>query len=92
MQVPLLDLNRQYKTIKNEIDSAVMTVLEHCRFINGPEVKQLEEEVAAFCGAKYGIGVNSGTDALLISLRACGVGVGDEVITTTFSFFAIEIA
>ncbi len=88
MQVPLLDLNRQYKTIKKEIDDAVMTVLEHCRFINGPEVKQFEEEVAAFCGVKYGIGVNSGTDALLISLRACGVGKGDEVITSTFSFFA----
>jgi len=88
MQVPLLDLNRQYMTIKKGIDDAVMAVLDHCKFINGPEVKKLEEEVAAFCSVKYGIGVNSGTDALLIALRACGVTSGDEVITTTFSFFA----
>jgi len=88
MQVPLLDLNRQYKTIKNEIDNAVMKVLDHCRFINGPEIKELESAVAEFCGVKHGIGVNSGTDALLIALRTCGVGEGDEVITTTFTFFA----
>jgi len=88
MQVPLLDLTRQYAAIKNEIDEAVMTVLGHCKFINGPEVKKIEDEVAAYCGVKYGIGVNSGTDALLIALRACGVGYGDEVVTSTFSFFA----
>lgn len=88
MQVPLLDLTRQYRSIKNEIDEAVAAVLGHCKFINGPEVKKLEGEVASFCGTKYGIGVNSGTDALLIALRACGVGPGDEVVTTTFSFFA----
>jgi len=88
MNVPLLDLSRQYKAIKGEIDEAVHAVLDHCRFIGGPEIKKLEEEVSEFCGAKYGIGVNSGTDALLIALRACGVGEGDEVITTTFSFFA----
>jgi dTDP-4-amino-4,6-dideoxygalactose transaminase len=88
MQVPLLDLTRQYEPIKKEIDDAVMAVLGHSKFINGPEVKKLEEEIASFCGVKYGIGVNSGTDALLISLRACGVGPGDEVVTSTFSFFA----
>ncbi len=88
MQVPLLDLTRQYEPIKKEIDDAVMAVLGHCKFINGPEVKKLEEEIASFCGVKYGIGVNSGTDALLIALRACGVGQGDEVVTSTFSFFA----
>lgn len=88
MQVPLLDLNRQYKSIKTEIDEAVMKVLDHCRFIGGPEIKELEDAVANFCGVKHGIGVNSGTDALLIALRTVGVGSGDEVITTTFSFFA----
>jgi dTDP-4-amino-4,6-dideoxygalactose transaminase len=88
MQVPLLDLTRQYNSIKSEIDDAVMTVLAHCKFIGGPEVKKFEDEVAAYCGVKYGIGVNSGTDALLIALRASGVGHGDEVVTTTFSFFA----
>ncbi len=88
MKVPLLDLTRQYKSIKEELDRAVMAVLDHCKFINGPEVRKLEEEIAAFCGVRYGIGVNSGTDALLIALRSCGVGPGDEVVTSTFSFFA----
>jgi dTDP-4-amino-4,6-dideoxygalactose transaminase len=88
MQVPLLDLTRQYESIKEGIDGAVMAVLNHCKFINGPEVKKLEEEIASFCGTRYGIGVNSGTDALLVALRACGVGPGDEVVTSTFSFFA----
>ena len=57
-------------------------------FVMGPEVKELEEKLAKYCGVKHGIGVASGTDALLLSLRALGVGPGDEVITTTFTFFA----
>lgn len=88
MQVPLLDLKRQYQSIKGEIDNAVMNVLEHSRFIMGPETLKFEEEVAEYCGSKYAVGVASGTDALLIALRACGVKAGDEVITSTFSFFA----
>ncbi|HDS01158.1 MAG TPA: transcriptional regulator, partial [candidate division Zixibacteria bacterium] len=88
MEVPLLDLTRQYKGIKSEIDQAVHKVLEHTRFIMGPEVEQFEEQAARYCGSKYAIGVASGTDALLIALRACGVKAGDEVITSTFSFFA----
>ena len=88
MKVPFLDLKRQYSTIKKEIDEAVFSVLSNARFILGPEVKTFEEKVAAYCGAKFAIGVASGTDALLLSLRACGVKPGDEVITTTFSFFA----
>jgi len=88
MAVPLLDVNRQYQQIKKELDDAVLTVLDHGKFILGPEVKQLEAEIAKLCGVKHGIGVNSGTDALLLALRACGVGPGDEVITTDFSFFA----
>lgn len=88
MKVPLLDLKRQYRTIKPEIDEAIQRVLDHAMFIMGPEVKELEEKVAQYCGTKYGIGVASGTDALLLSLRALGVGYGDEVVTTTFSFFA----
>ena len=88
MNVAFLDLKRQYSSIKDEIDQAVFSVLSHARFIMGPEVKAFEEKVAEYCGAKFAIGVASGTDALLLSLRACGVGPGDEVITTGFSFFA----
>jgi len=88
MKVPFLDLKRQYDAIKKEIDEAVFSVLSHTKFILGPEVKSLEERVAAYCGTKYAIGVASGTDALLLSLRACEVKPGDEVITTSFSFFA----
>jgi dTDP-4-amino-4,6-dideoxygalactose transaminase len=88
MKVPFLDLKRQYGTIKKEIDEAVFSVLSNTQFILGPEVKSFEEKVAAYCGAKFAIGVASGTDALLLSLRACGVKPGDEVITSSFSFFA----
>jgi len=88
MKVPLLDLKRQYQAIKPEIDAAIQKVLDHGMFIMGPEVKSLEEQLANYCGSNYGIGVASGTDALLLSLRALGVGPGDEVVTTTFSFFA----
>lgn len=88
MKVPLLDLKRQYIAIKPEIDQAIQRVLDHGMFIMGPEVKELEQKLAQYCGVKHGIGVASGTDALLLSLRALGVGLGDEVVTTTFSFFA----
>ncbi|MCI0331295.1 MAG: DegT/DnrJ/EryC1/StrS family aminotransferase [candidate division Zixibacteria bacterium] len=88
MKVPLLDLKRQYQTIKPELDAAILNVMAHTQFILGPEVKQFEEKAAAFCGTKHAIGVASGTDALLLALRVCGVGPGDEVITSTFSFFA----
>jgi dTDP-4-amino-4,6-dideoxygalactose transaminase len=84
----MLDLRRQYKQIKSEVDKAVLEVLDHTRYIIGPEVTRFEEEVAAYCGTKYAVGVASGTDALLIALRACGIKEGDEVITSTFSFFA----
>ena len=69
-------------------DKAVLEVLEHTRYIFGPEVTRFEEEIAAYCGAEYAVGVASGTDALLIALRACGIKEGDEIITSTFSFFA----
>jgi len=70
------------------MDKAVLEVLNHGRFILGPEVSRLEKEVAELCGVEYAVGVASGTDALLIALRAAGVGPGDEVITSDFSFFA----
>ncbi len=88
MAVPLLDVNRQYAALKKEMDEAVLGVLEHGKFILGPEVEELETKIARLSGVSYGIGVASGTDALLVALRAAGVKRGDEVITTDFSFFA----
>jgi len=88
MAVPLLDLKRQYSTIKVRVDKAVLDVLAHSQFILGPEVGQLEKRIAAFCNVGYAVGVASGTDALLVSLRVAGIGPGDEVITSDYSFFA----
>ena len=86
--IPLLDLRAQYATIRGEIREAIDRVCDSQHFILGPEVEGLEDEVSAFCGARHAIGVSSGTDALLIALMAIGVGPGDEVITSSFSFFA----
>ena len=88
MAIPLVDLKAQYKTIKDEVNAAIQDVLESQYFILGPKVQELEEKIAAYCDVKYGIGVASGTDALLLSLMAIGAGYGDEVITTPFTFFA----
>jgi dTDP-4-amino-4,6-dideoxygalactose transaminase len=88
MAVPLLDFTRQYSYLKPELDKAVLDVLAHGKFILGPEVTQLEEQIAALSKVKFGIGVASGTDALIVALQAAGVGPGDEVITTDFSFFS----
>ena len=88
MRIPQLDLVAQYKSIKKEIDEAILKVLEKGEFILGEEVRALEESIANFVGVKHAIGVASGTDALLLSLMAIGVKGGDEVITTPFTFFA----
>lgn len=88
MKIPILDLKPQYESIKSDIQEAINRVLESGAFIMGPDVKLFEQEVAEYLGVKYAIGVNSGTDALVIGLRAAGIGEGDEVITTPFSFFA----
>jgi dTDP-4-amino-4,6-dideoxygalactose transaminase len=88
MKVPLLDLGAQYAEIKTEMDAAIQRVLDSTRFIGGPEVSGLEEEIARYSQCAHAIGCASGTDALLLSLKALGVGPGDEVVTCAYSFFA----
>ena len=88
MQVPMLDLRAQYAAIKTEVDAAVMDVLESQMFRGGPHVEAFETALAAFAGVKYAIGVGSGTDALFLALKGLQLRPGDEVITTSFSFFA----
>ncbi|MDI6703676.1 MAG: DegT/DnrJ/EryC1/StrS family aminotransferase [bacterium] len=88
MMIPLVDLKAQYNSIKDEIDEAIHRVLKSGEFILGKEVEKLEEEIAEYLGARYAIGVASGTDALYLSLLAYGISFGDEVITTPFTFIA----
>ncbi|HPZ07518.1 MAG TPA: DegT/DnrJ/EryC1/StrS family aminotransferase [Candidatus Eremiobacteraeota bacterium] len=88
MFVPLLDLKAQYNLIKDEIKEAIERVFGHQRFILGPEVKELEERISNYCGTKYATGVSSGTDALLLALMSIGIKPGDEIITSTYTFFA----
>ena len=88
MTVPLLDLKAQYADIRTDIDNAIRSVMESTRFIGGPEVVALEEEVARYSQCAHGIGCASGTDALILALRALNIGPGDEVITSAYSFFA----
>ncbi|MFN4260929.1 MAG: DegT/DnrJ/EryC1/StrS family aminotransferase [Gemmataceae bacterium] len=86
--VPLCDLQGQYRELQADIEAAVLRVLASGQVINGPDVAALEEEVARYCGAAYGVGCASGTDALLLALQALGVGPGTEVILPPFTFFA----
>jgi dTDP-4-amino-4,6-dideoxygalactose transaminase len=90
--IPFVDLKAQYLSIKDEIDTAVLKVLESTQFVLGNEVTILEQEFANYCDAEYGIAVNTGTSALHIALLAAGVGPGDEVITTPFTFVATVAA
>ena len=86
--IPFVDLKAQYQSIKTEVNQAIQGVLESCQFTLGSEVAKFEEEFAAYCGAKLGIGVNSGTSALHLALLAADIGPGDEVITVPFTFVA----
>lgn len=88
MEVPLLDLKAQYATIKDKVLAAVSEVLDSQVCIGGPKVAQLEQAIAQVCDCRYAVGVSSGTDAILITLMSLGIGPGDEVITTPFTFFA----
>jgi dTDP-4-amino-4,6-dideoxygalactose transaminase len=88
VKVPLLDLQAQYQPLREEILAAITRVCDSQRFILGPEVEELERELAEWMGVRRTIGVSSGTDAVLIALMACGIGPGDEVVTSTYSFFA----
>jgi dTDP-4-amino-4,6-dideoxygalactose transaminase len=86
--IPALDLKAQYATIRDEIRMAVDGVLESQHFILGPEVQALEREIASYVDSKFGVGVASGTDALILALKACGIGAGDEVLCPSFTFIA----
>src|ERR1700722_7227879 len=86
--VPLLDLNAQHREIRDEVLAAVTRVIDSQKFILGDEVKQLEQALAPYCGAKYAIGCASGSDALFLALLALDLQPGDEVVTTPYTFFA----
>lgn len=88
MRIPVLDLTPEIEALWDQLMAAIQGVLKSGQFILGPNVKAFEQEVAAYLGVKHAVGVNSGTDALVIALRALGIGPGDEVITTPFTFFA----
>ncbi len=90
--IPFVDLKAQYHSIKGEVDEAVLRVLESSQFVLGKEVAAFEEDFAAYCGSKFALGVNSGTSALHLALLAAGIGRGDEVITTAFTFVATVAA
>jgi UDP-2-acetamido-2-deoxy-ribo-hexuluronate aminotransferase len=86
--IPFIDLKAQYRPIEDKIKSRINTVLEHGQYVMGPEVKELEENLAKYVGVRHAIGCSSGTDALLLALLALDIGPGDEVIVPDFSFFA----
>ena len=88
LNIPMVDLKGQYQTLKQEIDAGIQDVLDATSFILGPNVQALEKEVADYCGVKHAIGVASGTDALHLALLSAGIGPGDEVITSPFTFIA----
>src|SRR5688572_12113234 len=86
--IPLIDLTLQYHSLKDEIDSAIHATLESGHFILGPAVSQFEGSIATYLGVDHAIGLASGTDALVLALRALNIGPGDEVIIPAYTFFA----
>jgi dTDP-4-amino-4,6-dideoxygalactose transaminase len=88
LQIPLINLKKQYETIKEDVDKNVLRVFSSAQYIMGENVKQFEKEFGEYIGVKHSISVGNGTDALIIALKALGIGQGDEVITTPFTFFS----
>src|SRR5258708_38255208 len=88
MQIPLVDLQAQFQSLKQDIMTELANVFESMQLFLGPQSEAFEHEFAQFCGCQYGIGLSSGTDALTLALRACGIGQGDEVITVAHTFIA----
>lgn len=86
--IPLIDIRRQTAAIRNELDAAIARVLDHGQFILGPEVRELEARIAAYCGTRFAIACASGSDAVMLPLMAMEIGPGDKVVTTPFTFFA----
>ena len=86
--IPLCDLKLQYESLSEEINEAMLTVAAEARYILGPNVRAFEQEIADYCSCEHAVGVGSGTDALHLALKALGIGPGDEVITTPFTFVA----
>ena len=86
--INFIDLARQQERIRTDLDTRMQAVLKHGQYIMGPEIKELEERLACYCGASHAIALSSGTDALLVAMMALGIGPGDEVITTPFTFIA----
>src|ERR1041384_6357978 len=86
--IPFIDVAAQRRRLGARIDDAVRRVMDHCQFINGPEIREFERDLSAFCGARHVIGVASGTDALVLVLMAKGIGRGDAVICPSFTYAA----
>ena len=91
MNVPFLDLRAQYRSVREEVLTSIQQVLEKCNFILGEEVRQFEEEFAVYCGARFGIGVANGTDAIHLAVRAAGIGPGDECLIPANTFIATAL-
>lgn len=86
--IPIMNVQRQYESIRQKLDEAVLEVLHSGQYILGKKVEEFEQSFADYCNTKFAVGVGNGTDAIVLTLRACGIGAGDEVITTAMSFFA----